>query len=174
MKAQAKTATKAATVSTKAARNTPVTKAAKAAPKAATVSTKADTKAATETPPKAVFSFVAGTIRQLSPVLAKAIKRHHVDGLCTIEKCDAGHRLTAIGAAFFAQRAANDPADFARIAAFVHGAETPKEWAGQPISENTAGTMQGKALKFPNLVYWGGFARTPMRLAFAALWSTKA
>lgn len=200
MKSQTKT-TKAAT--TKAARNTPVnkrktvlelaqvadnstltkselarkfpatTKAAKAASKAAQVSAQVSPKAAQENAPKAVFALVAGTIAQIiNKGLRQAIAYHVAKGNLT--KVDAGIQLTAQGALLWAkERIENDPARFHEIAGFVHGGAVPKEFAGQPVSANVAGTMQGKALQFPNNLYWGSFASSDMRRAFAALWATK-
>lgn len=173
MKAQAKTATKAATVSTKAARNTPVTKAAKAAPKAATVSTKVDTKAATETAPKAVFALVAGTIAQVvNKGLRQAIAYHVSKG--NLDKVDAGIQLTAQGAMLWTkERVELDPSRFHEVAAFVHGGAIPKEWNGNHKPVDAMGTLKGAMLKLPNNLYWGSFASSDMRRAFAALWATK-
>lgn len=162
MKAQAKTATKAATVSTKAARNTPVTKAAKA-----------DTKAATETAPKAVFALVAGTIAQVvNKGLRQAIAYHVSKG--NLDKVDAGIQLTAQGAMLWTkERVELDPSRFHEVAAFVHGGAIPKEWNGNHKPVDAMGTLKGAMLKLPNNLYWGSFASSDMRRAFAALWATK-
>lgn len=123
--------------------------------------------------PKPVFSLVAGTIAQiLNKGLRQAIAYHVSKGNLT--KVDAGIQLTQQGALLWSkERVDIDPARFHEVASFVHGADTPKEWKGQPIATNAAGTMRGAMLQMPNMLYWGSFASSDMRRAFAALWATR-
>lgn len=153
---------------------TTTTKAAKATTTKAgnKVGNKATTKAA-KAAPKAVFSLVAGTIAQVvNKGLRQAIAYHVSKG--NLAKVDAGIQLTAQGAMLWTkERVELDPAQFHEVAAFVHGGPVPKEWNGNHKPVDAMGTTKGAMLKLPNNLYWGSFASSDMRRAFAALWSTK-
>lgn len=165
MKTTTTTTTTARKSSNKAAKNTPIAKAAKAA--------KAAPKAAQDNAPKAVFSLVSGTIAQvINKGLRQAIAYHVSKG--NLAKVDAGIQLTQQGALLWTkERVDIDPARFHEVAAFVHGGATPKEWAGNHAPTDAMGTMKGAMLKLPNMLYWGSFASSDMRRAFSALWATK-
>lgn len=164
------------TTTTRKPATKPASKPAKGAQKAQ-VSQKAqgDTpiKAQATKPASAVFSLVAGTIAQtMHKGLRQAIAYHVSKG--NLAKVDAGIQLTAQGAMLWTkERVDIDPARFHEVAAFVQGGECPKEWKGQPVTSNAAGTMKGAMLQLPNVLYWGSFASSDMRRAFAALWATK-
>lgn len=143
-----KTTTKAAKTTTKAAGNTPAKK--------------AEGKAAVK---PQVFALVAGMVRKLEHKgLKQAIKYHVSKG--NLKLTEQGIALTEQGAMLWAkERQAIDPAKFQEIAAFINGAECPKEWKGQPVVK-LSDTMQ-----FPCMLYWGSFSSGIMRQAFAALWA---
>ncbi len=163
------------TVSSKASNNTPVSafeayvgklnatqqKAMRAihAEKQAKGTTKEEAK-------KGIFSLIAGTIVKIEhKALRKAIDYHCKQGnLC---KVSDGAKLTAQGAAkWTAERIASDPAQFNEIAKALHGkGEMYKAWNRQPV------TQVNSAIRFPNCIYWGSFARAEMRQAFSAIWA---
>lgn len=145
-----KTASKAAKATApKAAKNTPVKK----------ESVKVEKK-------QTVFALVAGLAVKIEhKALKQAVKYHVAKG--SLKLTTAGVELTPAGKALWdAERVAKDPAKFQEFAAFVKGgADTPKEWAGQPT------TTVAENVKFPCMLYWGSFATLNMRQAFAAIWA---
>jgi hypothetical protein len=112
------------------------------------------------------FRIAAGIVAKIEhKELNKAIKYHKAQG--NIVATDKGYKLTEKGAANFGKRAADNPQEFQEIAAFVHGkGACPKVWAGQKTHVKVS-----ESLTLPNMLYWGGFVTSNMRLAFAALWA---
>lgn len=112
-----------------------------------------------------VFALVAGMVRKLeNKHLNKAIAYHVLKGNLT--KTTEGVKLTEQGATLWnKERVLIDPAKFQEVAAFINGADCPKEWKGQPVAK------AGEGVQFPNMLYWGSFSTNIMRQAFASLWA---
>jgi hypothetical protein len=115
---------------------------------------------------KGIFKLVAGTIVKIeNKMLKKAIDYHCKQG--NLAKVETGVKLTAQGAnRWTTERVSNDPAQFNEIAKALHSSgEFYKAWNRQPA------TKVNKDIRFPNPIFWGSFARTEMRQAFAAIFA---
>lgn len=158
----------------KASRNTPAPKATAKAPKA---SAKVETKAKQDKAPKvetkpasSIFALVAGTVAKVEHKgLKQAIAYHVAKG--NLAKVETGIKLTEQGASLWTkERVLVDPAQFQDVAAWMHkGGKVPAN--ATRFEGAHAPTQANPAIRFPNLIHWGGFTSTLMRQVFAAIWA---
>jgi hypothetical protein len=154
MKATTQTAAKAAN---KAAKNTPIAKAAakalETAPKAASVSPKAEVSPKVETAPKALFALVAGTIMAMPKFLGSAISNHRAHG--RFSGTDKAAILTQAGAVWFANREGREWGSKASDIEYTEGLKG----AGYTVKEHSGVQWPMKANGMPYPVGSGFIGR---------------
>lgn len=116
------------------------------------------------------YTLVAGNILTgISDDAKKGLSRglgYHV-AQKNLSLADGTYTLTRDGqAGWYADYVKNNPDMWRIIAQFVRGTgEVPEMWSGHPV------VQVAKGVRLPNPVYWGGFAKLNMRLAFRAMWA---
>ena len=134
---------------------------------------KADTTVGSVKPTAGVFALVAGTVRKLSPKLASSIKRQHVDKLETLKIVAEGHELTPAGVFHLSKRidARKDEAKAIGEWMYNNGKLPASPGCAAWENKNFGPTNLLPGMRFPNIIHWGGFSSTEMRLAFALIWA---